>query len=406
MSNKKDKKQQKKGKSLFRKIIDTTHLWLGLASGIIVVIISLTGCLFVFQKEISDVYYRKALHVTPENKPVLPLSELKEAAQQAMGPDKTINYIYTYPAPDKAWEFMTYKGNDTAITYFGAIEYYKSVLINPYTGQVTGWIDYKNNFFSIVKYIHWSLLLNTKYGQPIVGWSTLIFVILLLTGLIMWWPKKWNKKGRDQSFKIKWKARFKRVNYDLHNVLGFYSLLIALVIALTGLVYSFTWFESAVYVAASGTTSPPAITNFTSKKPAGEVTGHKPLDIAFENAIAILKDARRINVSPPATEDGTIRVTGLKSKETYFGGEDLQFDQYTGKLLDVRNDSHRNNGEKLIAMNYDIHVGAIGGLPGKIIAFIISLICTSLPITGFYVWWNKKKKTKKPLKEAVTVVVK
>jgi uncharacterized iron-regulated membrane protein len=46
-------------------------------------------------------------------------------------------------------------------------------------------------------------------------------------------------------------------------------------------------------------------------------------------------------------------------------------------------------------MNYDIHVGAIGGLPGKIVAFIISLICASLPVTGFYVWWGKRKKSKK-----------
>jgi len=45
-----------------------------------------------------------------------------------------------------------------------------------------------------------------------------------------------------------------------------------------------------------------------------------------------------------------------------------------------------------VAANYDIHVGAILGLPTKIIAFIVSLICASLPVTGFMIWWGRRKK--------------
>ncbi|CAL1519889.1 PepSY-associated TM helix domain-containing protein [Chitinophaga sp. MM2321] len=394
VKRKKEAKQQKK--SLLRIVVDKLHLWLGLASGIIVLIVSVTGCLFVFQKEINEKIYHKEIFVTPETKGVLPLSVLRQRAQEALGPDKPVSYITTWKDADRAWEFMTYKGNDTALTYFGTVEYYESVMVNPYTGQVTGIIDYKNNFFSIVKYIHWSLLLNTAYGQPIVGWSTFIFVILLITGLIMWWPKRWTKASRQQSFKIKWKASFKRVNYDLHNVLGFYSLLIALVIALTGMVWSFQWFEATVYAVASGTVTPPQIKQPESVKTAVTVTGD-PLDIAFQAALPVLKDAKRIFVYPAAYPTGVNTVGGYKGKETYYGADELKFDQYTGKLLGRRNDTHRNRGEKLINMNYDIHVGAIGGLPGKILAFIVSLICASLPVTGFYVWWGKRKKSKKQL---------
>jgi uncharacterized iron-regulated membrane protein len=55
-------------------------------------------------------------------------------------------------------------------------------------------------------------------------------------------------------------------------------------------------------------------------------------------------------------------------------------------------------------MNYDIHVGAILGLPGKIIAFLASLIPASLPVTGFLIWWGKKKKGKKESGEAKTSI--
>ncbi|MCW3467360.1 PepSY-associated TM helix domain-containing protein [Chitinophaga nivalis] len=402
MIKRKDKAKKKPAKSLFRTVVDKLHLWLGLGSGIIVLIISITGCLYVFQKDITEMVYKQTMFVTPQEKPVLPLSVLQAKAQVAIGADKPIVNITTYKDPERAWEFMTYKGNDTALTYFGSLEYFESAFVNPYTGVVTGKLDYKYNFFNIVKFIHWSLLLNTAYGQPIVGWGTFIFVILLITGLIMWWPKRWTKATRDQSFKIKWKASFKRVNYDLHNVLGFYSLLIALVIALTGMTWAFTWFQATVYVVANGSTTPPKELKVESVKPSVAVTGN-PLDIAYSQALPVLKDARRIFVYPASFPAGVNTIGGLKGKETYYGADELHFDQYTGKLLGRRNDQHKNRGERLLEMNYDIHVGAIGGWPGKILAFIISLICASLPVTGFYVWWGKQKKSKnKPVKVRLT----
>lgn len=375
------------GKSRFKKLIGQIHLWLGLTSGIIVVIISLTGCLFVFQKEISDITYRKTFYVNPAGS-VLPLSELQQHAQQAMGADKPINSVTTYKDPSKAWEFMAYKANDTAITYFGVMEHYQSVFVDPHTGIVTGTRNYKYDFFSIVKYIHWSLLLNTKYGQPVIGYATLIFVIMTITGLILWWPKRWNRANRKKSFRIKWDAKFKRLNYDLHNVLGFYAMLIALVIALTGMVWAFQWFEKAVYVAAAGTTK--ASERKQVKSDSTATTSANPLDIAFTEAVKQLPDCQRIGVSPAYGKEGTIYMFGYRGKETYYDYDQLQFDQYTGKMLLRTNLQEHNRGERLIGMNYDIHVGAIAGLPGKILAFIISLICASLPITGFYIWWGRR----------------
>jgi uncharacterized iron-regulated membrane protein len=389
-----DKLKKKQHKSLFRIIVEKLHLWLGLGSGIVVLIVSVTGCLFVFQQEINNYYYRKQLYVTPENHATLPVSELKKTAQAALGANKAISNITTYTDRDHAWEFMTYKGNDTALTYFGSMEYYEAAMVNPYTGKVTGIIDYKHNFFSVIKAIHWSLLLGNSIGQPIVGWSVFIFVILLITGLIMWWPKKWSKGNRDKSFKIKWNASFKRVNYDLHNVLGFYALIFALVLAMTGMVWAFTWFEATVYVVASGTTTPPDRSLHESVKANASLTGN-PLDLAFEQAVPMLKGSGRIFIYPAGDEKGVNVIGGYKGNEIYYGSDELQFDQYSAKLLGRRNDAHRNAGERLINMNYDIHVGAIGGIAGKILAFIISLICASLPVTGFLVWWGKQKKSKK-----------
>src|ERR1700744_6199923 len=120
---------QKKKRGI-KYFIGQVHLWLGLASGFVIVILGITGCLFVFQKEISEVVYKKTFFVTADTEQVLPLSELQQKAQSALGNAEPINFITTYKDADRAWEFMAYKSNDSAISYFGSLEYYRSVFIN------------------------------------------------------------------------------------------------------------------------------------------------------------------------------------------------------------------------------------------------------------------------------------
>ena len=379
------------------------HLWLGLASGLVVFIVSITGCLFVFQKEISQLTHPEWYYTgTPPPKPgtpVLPLSRLEHIAQTALGANKPVNNIVTYRDPKRSWEFMVYKNNDSAITIFGSMVYFQSVFLDPYTGKITGARDYKYDFFNVVKYIHWSLLLNTRYGQPIVGWGTAIFVLLLLTGLVLWWPKKWTKRNRDISFKIKWKASFRRVNYDLHNVPGFYSLVPAIILGCTGLVMAFPWFTAFVYLVTTGSPHPPRDPVVHSTAPDSAtirlVDAPAALDKAFVQTLELFPNSPRIAISPAGDAAGPIVFTGYKDDETYYGYDVLEFDQYDGRLLVHQKNVEKNPGQKLMDMNYDIHVGAIGGLTGKIIAFFISLICASLPVTGFLVWWLKRKKPHK-----------
>lgn len=386
-------------KSKFNRVVTWLHLWLGLVSGIIVCILGITGCIYTFQQEISSVAYQKILHfprqAAQKTAHVLPISLLKEKAQHILGKDNPVSYITTYPnTAGRSWEFMCYQpGDDKALSLFKSIKTYRSVFMNPYDGSVTGQINYLREFFAIDKGIHTSLLLNPKYGEPVTGTATLLFVVLLVTGFIMWYPKKWNKKGVGNSFKIKWKAKWKRINYDLHNVLGFYVCIIAFIIACTGLVMSFNWFRGLVYVAASASVTPPDFKTYYS-----DTTKNYPpdaLDIAFIKTNQRYPNAARIGLVAPSTRKEVISVTAYHTKDVYYDEDNLSFDQANGKLLGEQLYKKQNNGVKLIAMNYDIHIGAVGGIAGKIIAFLVSLVCASLPVTGVIIWLNKKKKKKK-----------
>lgn len=376
-----------------KKKIGKIHLWLGLASGFIVFIVAVTGCLFVFQKEISDIYYKDTFYVAPsENTKTLSITKLKEIADKILANPTT--YITTYNDKNRAWEFMVYKaGDENAWTWFGSIDTYKTAFINPYTGAVTGVIDYETNFFAIVKMLHYSLLINEEVGQIIVGYATLIFVIMLITGIILWWPK--NKAAVKQRFKFQWKntTKFKRKNYDVHNILGFYTMFISLIIALTGMVFAMQWFQATVYVIASQSITPPE--QFVKKSDTTAVALSNPLDFALYQTKKAIPEATRYSLSPPTKKSDVISISGLRGEEVFYDADEIQYDQFTGKVLHRADFKDKNNGEKIIRMNYDIHVGSILGFPGKILAFLASLVAASLPVTGFMIWRGRNTKKKK-----------
>ena len=385
---------KKKSKtSVFKKVNAFLHLWLGLISGLVVFILSITGCLLAFQTEINNAINKKTFFINPPaNAATLSITQLQANANKAL--NGNASFITTFSDPKRSWEFLEYKpGDQTPFWFLNTVDRYKSAFINPYTGEVLMIKDYKNDFFILVKYLHWNLLMNDKYGQPIVGYATLVFVLLMISGLILWWPKNLRKTNVDKSFKIKWKANFKRLNYDLHNVLGFYAFFIGIILGLTGMVWAMKWFEKTVYVVASQSVTPPNFINSISDSTQKALKN--PLDLAFFTAKRSMPEAQRIGLTPASGTKGVIYVSGYRGKETFYDYDQLQFDQYTGKLLSRQNFKDKNSGEKIIGMNYDIHVGAIWGLPGKILAFLASLICASLPVTGVIVWLGKKKKSKK-----------
>ena len=90
-----------------------------------------------------------------------------------------------------------------------------------------------------------------------VGIPVVLFIIMLITGIILWWPK--NKKAGKGRFSFDWKnvKTWKRKNYDLHNVLGFYASFIALLLSLSGIYFAYPWVKNAFNIALSGSPEPP-----------------------------------------------------------------------------------------------------------------------------------------------------
>ncbi len=396
-----------------RKIINKIHLILGLTSGLVVFIVSLTGCLYVFEEEIRDFTQAKYLYVNPESKAKIPVNEAIAIVEKAF-PKEKITQVRWKTAPE-----------NTTIVYTKSRQ---AISLNPYSGEVLGTRNMETDVLNVIEHIHTSLLLG-DIGSEIIKWNVLIFFILLITGIILWFPKNVkfatnftnytnffeNNPALRQAFTVKWSARWKKINYDFHSVYGFYLSWILLFISLTGIWWMFDSVKDFVYWATDSkqtykekvfSTLPHAekVKGEAQKVKLGEepnneetvrnnLTRTELIQRCYLHAAEHGKGFNQVFVSLPQDSLATIRVlfrypyTSLVRNQSNF-----YYDQYSGKLL--RADLYQNYSiaDKVRSSNYDLHTGRMFGMTGKILAFLASLFATSLPITGFLIWWNKRKR--------------
>ncbi|HTE26027.1 PepSY-associated TM helix domain-containing protein [Flavitalea sp.] len=377
----------------FKIFIRKLHLILGLASGLIIVILGVTGCLLAFEVEIRNLT-EPFKNLKSQTGHLLSPSALKSIADKKLSSGNALGV--EYPGSNKA-----------AIAAWYDSTHYELVYLNPYSGEVLKHKNMNEDFFRIVLDGHYYLWLPEKIGQPIAASATLIFLVMMISGIILWWPK--NKAARKQRFSIKWNAKWRRRNYDLHNVLGFYVTWVAIFLAITGLVFGFQWFARSVYWISSG-----GETMVDHAHPVSETTKAAAYanmaDHLWSEHRGSLKENESISVYFASLPTDPLEVVINHKPGTYYTNDYFHYDQYTGKEL-VAVGSYAGKfadapmADKIVRMNYDMHVGAILGLPGKFLAFFASLIAASLPVTGFIIWRGRKKK-KSAATRAITKVVK
>ncbi|OBQ57413.1 PepSY domain-containing protein [Tamlana sp. s12] len=372
----------------YRKQILTLHKILGLVTGVVVFVVAITGCCWAFKEEIESLYsdYKT---VEVQNLPQITVTEAQTIAQKLF-PNNHIHGAI-FGKPDEAIQVIFYDREP---------EFYRDVYLNPYSGEVIQINDNLTGFFPFILKGHMRLWFPREIGEQIVGASILIFILIIISGFLLWIPKQ--RKNLKQRITFDWKSttRWKRKNFDLHTVVGFYVCSLALVLAFTGTVISYNWLKYVVYKSAGGDKVPAFIIPENNTGPklvkAGTVL---PIDQLIPKLWKSTPNAENFELHYPESDSSSIYVEVSNSKGVFYDSDFRFFDQNTleeietpaiyGKYEDAK------FADKILRMNYDIHIGAIGGLPGKIIAFIVSLLTATLPVTGVLLWYGRNYKTKK-----------
>ena len=360
-----------------RRLFGKLHLWLGLISAPIVFIICLTGTIIVFGDEIIELSAGQARYVKEVKKDKVPIESILKNLKQAYPDRFTPFYMVVYKDPHRSLRFNTY-GKKIGL---------RMVYVDPYTGQILK-DDPTIYFFFIVAHLHHSLLLHEP-GEWVVKISTLLFVISLITGIALWLPKNWDIRYSKTSFLIKWPAKFKSLNYDLHNVLGFYSLGIVLTLSLTGLILGFESWKNITTDLFGGDSQLNWKKNTTewdrSLQP-------YPMNDIIESTFKNHPEKNQIQIMTYLKDAGYyyVKASDRVALKSTTGQKFLVFNKRDGKEVRMPEKIYRN--ETIENMIWMIHMGTWYGMLGKIVTFIGGVIATSLPVTGFVIWINKRKR--------------
>ncbi len=358
------------------------HLWLGLASGIILFLVCLSGTILTFEHEIKDFFADDFIvEKTPNKETISGLVTALKVADMGFVTGVTI-------AADEEEPYVFNVKKDLKERRGS------KVLVNPFSSEIQTVKKTSADAFLLSMFkLHRWLLLDIKIGRPIVGVATIIFLIISLSGIVLWFPKKLKWRNIKQGFKIKTKANWKRINHDLHNTLGFYACIFLIIMGITGLCWSFEGYKDGL-----GNLIGTEIFNRSSPKFDSEKNpGNKVISVdeAIEIANKTLAYKGDLSVTFPTKKSNyySFRKTNeanfspVTSDRLYvaLSGEILAADYFKDKPLNVQ----------FASLIKPIHTGDIYGLFSKIIYFLVCLIATSLPVTGTIIWINKMKKTKK-----------
>lgn len=389
---------------IFRKI----HLWLSVPFGIIITLICFSGAMLIFEPEItrsikSDVYYVNS----SEGKP-LPMEELMETVKASLPDSVSITGVTVFSDKDRNYQVNLSKPRRA------------SLFIDQYSGQITGKYE-RIGFFSTMFKLHRWLLDSAnphgdgvKVGKLLVGISTLIFVIALITGVVIWWPRarKSFRHSMSISFKDGWRGFWK----GLHVAGGMYALIFVLAMSLTGLTWSFNWYRTAFYAVCGVEHTPRNFAGSANEKSiergrdnngrgnhrGGRRGGHgdglgegRRHHSEFGRWQQVYDELRTQNPDAPQITVGaeTASVT-LGVAGNGRASDKYEFNRRSGEITPVSKYADSVPADKLRGWIYAIHTGSWGGLLTRILWLLGALLGASLPLTGYYIWIKHLRKKK------------
>lgn len=374
---------------IMKKIFRQIHLWLSVPFGLIIALICFSGAMLVFENEVveltrHELYYVKKVETVP-----LSVDRLLEEVELTLPDSVSVTGISIFPDPERTWQVNLSRPHRA------------SMYVDPYTGEIKGKYE-RPAFFVTMFRLHRWLLDSMRaedgvfLGKMIVGFSTLLFVVVLISGIVIWWPR--TRKALKNSLSISVGRGFRRFWYDLHVAGGMYALLFLLAMALTGLTWSFGWYRTGFYkvfgveVQQGGAHGGAARRGGRGSGQSGKNASHSSSYVCWQQVY------EQLALNNPGYKQITLSDGVANVSFNTFGNQRAS-DRYTfnprsGKIDEVVLYKDAEKAGKIRGWIYSVHVGSWGGMLTRLLTFIAALIGATLPLTGYYLWikrsWRKK----------------
>lgn len=404
---------------MFKKIWFYIHWFLGLVAGIILLVVGLTGSILSFEKEILHLMNQKSYFVQVSDSERLSPDALLNSFKEKM-PEAKISSMTLFLNPKASAVIAVQSPNAQGQSGGHGGGHGKNTIshfVNPYTGEILPQAK-GVEFFRIVLDLHRRLMAGAV-GKQIVAASTVALIILSLTGVYLYWGSI--RRSLKSSLSINFKVKGRGFLYKLHSASGLWMLPFLLLISLTGLFWSYEWYNEALYKIA-GVEKPkknmnqqqtkvqdkdrPMVDESIPNKPSGERGEKGSRGAEALSGLAGQNITRAWNVFNSSVghsyESATLRmpISGTKYDFSYLDKDaqhtrtrnSLFVDIKEGKVLShTRYDEKRIN-EKIMVSMLPLHSGEYFGIIGRIWVFLASNGMLLFGITGLMLYLDRRKK--------------
>ena len=401
-------------KKIFRKI----HLWLSVPFGLIITLVCFSGALLVFENEANEWFRRDLYYVETLKESPLPMDKLLEKVATTLPDSVSVTGVSISSDPGRAYQVSLSKPRRA------------SLYVDQYTGEVKGKSE-RSGFFMFMFRMHRWLLDSMNpgnegifWGKMIVGVSTLLLVFVLISGIVIWWPR--TRKALKNSLKITATKGWRRFWYDLHVAGGMYALIFLLAMALTGLTWSFPWYRTAFYKVFGVEVQQRAAQGHEQKSDAqkrdtklaahrekkregnevrkGERSGrpennHSDMYSVTSPFVYWQEIYDKLGRQNPEYKQISISSGTASVSFNRFGNQRASdrysFNTDNGEFTETSLYQHQDKSGKIRGWIYSVHVGNWGGMFTRILTFIAALLGAALPLTGYYLWIKRLIKVRK-----------
>jgi uncharacterized iron-regulated membrane protein len=359
------------------------HRWLALGLGLLFVLMGATGSLLVFRHAI-DAWLNPERFTPSGAGPPRPLDEIVTAARAAApGTDAGVAVLMPGSIQDV---FVVYLSPDSRHES-GAP--FAEVMIDPPTARVLGRRAEGQNLTAWLLRLHYTLLLREPGGVKdggmyLMGVVGLFLVVSTTTGLYLWWPRV---SQIGQAIRVRGDRGARRLTFDLHRAVGFWSSLVLLTLAGSGVYMIFPFPVRSIIGTVAQTAPEPE--HLRSAPRAG----------------APVSPAQAVAIASSRVPDGTVTSLSLEGEATatyhlhlrrpgdvqrVYGDSTVWIDQWSGAVLEVRHARATPAAEVVLHWQYPLHSGEALGLAGRLAVLVAGVAPLTLLVTGVMMWWRRR----------------
>lgn len=391
------------------------HFYAGLFVVPFMVMLSVTGIIYLFKPQLDRLMYHDLMYVSPQAKPLEASEQL--ASVRRVFPDSPIVAFKEPTQPDRssAVTLRTHDGRELTI------------FVNPYTARLTGLMDSEWNLQAIAVKLHGELMIG-RVGDWVIELAACWGLVLLVSGLYLWWPRNGSRLWGVWLPRLNWKNH--RVFWrDLHSVTGVYGALGIGFLILTGLPWAGFWgtnfarvwdrypaqqspagFKSVALTGSLNKTTeknvPWAVEQMPMPQsvgaadhehhstPATSAPSTSPTSkaaISIDSILALAKEKGvrdGFTITLPKDAEGVYTISA--PTDDPLRQATLHVDQYSGQILaDVRWRDY-SLVPKATEMGIALHEGVYFGLANQLLMLFAALSIIVLAVSGVVMWWRRR----------------